>query len=121
MNLEQGQERWIFSDYQTEKKLIGKVELLELVKEGLTFILEDMPKERQIVYGTQHWKCKIISSGSYYPINTIGVFKIRYVNNIGPITSREQIDEDDELTEEQYLETQLIIDKFVETDGEQWY
>lgn len=121
MNLEEGQERWIFSDYQTEKKLIGKVKLLELVKEGLTFILEDMPKEKQIVYGTQHWKCEIISSGSYYPLGSVGIFKIRYINNIGPITSDMDYNEDQELTEEEYLETQKIIDKFIEIDEEKCY
>ena len=121
MNLEQGQERWIFSDYQYETKVIGKVKLLELIREGLTFILEDMPKETQVVFGTQYWKCEILSDGGYYPKGYVKTFPIKYINNIGPITSKQQFDEDDDITEEQYLENQLIIDKFIEVDGEQCY
>lgn len=121
MDLEKGQKRWIFSDYQYETKVIGQVKLLELIREGLTFILEDMPKEKQIVYGTQYWKCEVISDGGYYPKGWEIIKPIKYINNIGPITSREQFDEDDDITEEQYLENQLIIDKFIEVDGEQCY
>ena len=119
MNLEQGMQRWIFSDYQYETKVIGKVKLLEFIREGLTFILEDMPKETQVVFGTQYWRCEILSDGGYYPKGYIKTFPIKYINNIGPITSKQQFDEDEDITEEQYLENQLIIDKFIEVDGEQ--
>ena len=118
MNLEQEMQRWIFSDYQYETKVIGKVKLLEFIREGLNFILDDMPKEKQIVYGTQYWKCEIISDGGYYPKGYVKTFPIKYINNIGPITSKEQIEDDDEITEEEYLKTQIIVDKFIEFEDQ---
>lgn len=118
MELNEGVERWIFSDYQTERKVIGKVKLLKFIKEGLTFILDDMPKERQVIYGTQYWQCEMISTGGYYPQGYVKTFPIKYITNIGPMSSKEDVLEED-ISEEEYLDKQFIIDKFIEIDGTQ--
>ena len=50
-----GDEIVLFKDYQTETEVLGKVKLISLTRDGLSFILEDMTKEEQITYGTHHW------------------------------------------------------------------
>lgn len=114
MNLEliKDTERWIFSNYQEEKKVIGRVKLLEFVREGLEFILEDMPKDDQITYGTQYWKCEIVSDGGYYNKGYIKTFPIRYIKNIG-VTYLDGFDD--------FEKEDIIIDKFIEIDGEEIY
>lgn len=116
--LKEDLERWIFYDYQYETKPIGRVKLLKFIKEGLPFILDDMPKERQIIYGIQYWQCEVLSTGGYYPKGYIKIFPIKYITNVGPMTSNKDEEFfDNEITEEEYLQTQRIIDKFIEIDG----
>jgi len=112
MILEVNKEVWIFWDYQEQTKVIGRVKLLEFIKDGLDFILEDMPRDEQVLYGTQYWKCEIISDGGYYPRSYIKTFPIRYIKSIGNITT----DDYDDFEKED-----IIIDKFIEIDGQEIY
>ncbi len=102
----------IFKDYQTETEVLGKVKLISLTRDGLSFILEDMTKEEQITYGTQHWLCEFIED-CYYRKGYQKTFPIRYIQSIGLIPSTTQ----DDIEEENYT----FIDKFIEIDGQEIY
>lgn len=105
--------RYIYSDYQEELEPLAKVKLLSLKREGLTFILDDMPKDKQIVYGTQYWECEILAS-KYYTRGYIKTFPIRYIYKIGDVQAELGYKEDDE-------SVYTIQDKFLEIDGEEIY
>jgi len=110
--MKENDERYIFKDYQTETDVLGKVKLLSLTREGLSFILEDMKKEEQITYGTQYWLCEFLSD-CYYRKGDIKTFPIRYILSVGtvPGTSIDDIEEDN----------YTITDKFLEIDGKEIY
>ena len=118
MKLKQFDERWIFRNYQEEKNVIGRVRLLEFIKEGLTFIPDEMSDIKQIIYGTQYWKCEILSDDSYYTKGTIKTFPIRYICHIGRMSSNQ---DEVELSEEEYLKQYKVIDKFIEIDGQECF
>jgi len=103
----------IYEDYQEETKPLGKALIIEEKPEGLTFILDEMPKERQIVYGTKRFLCEIQES-NYYPIKTRGIFNKRFVHTIGVLTFNTFEDEDDE-------SAYPLLDNFIEIEGEQMY
>ncbi len=105
--------RYIYSDYQEELEPLAKVKLLSLNREGLTFILDDMAKDKQIVYGTQYWQCEIIVS-NYYPRGYIKTFPIRYLYKIGDVQAELGYKEEDD---SEYT----IQDKFLKVDGEEIY
>lgn len=109
--MKENDELLIYKDYQTETQVLGKVKLISLNRDGLPFILEDMGKDTQIVYGTQYWLCEILED-CYYRKGTQKTFPIRYISNIGfvPTTVPDEI-------EEEYK----LIDKFIEIDGEEIY
>jgi len=88
----------LYEDYQEETKLIGKAKVLHEKGEGLTFILEDMPKDKQIVYGTKKLTCEIEEDCSY-PKGYIKTFNKRYIYNIGPTptTMIDDFEKDDDV------------------------
>lgn len=115
MQLEENQELWIFKDHQREETALAKVKLISFEKFGLPYILEDLPADRQVTYGTAYWRCEVVSTGSYYPVGCIRTFPIRVVldNNV---LQQEEIKEEEE-NNEQYTKQDI----FYEVDGEQCF
>lgn len=110
--MQAGQAIDIYENYQEETKPFGKALILEEKAEGLTFILDEMPKEKQIVYGTKRFFCEILES-DVYPVGFKKTFNKRYIHTIGVLTSN--IDEEELDNSDYYTRP----DSFLEVDGEQ--
>lgn len=103
----------IYEDYQEETKPLGKALIIEEKPEGLTFILDEMPKDKQIVYGTKRFLCEVTES-NHYPVGFRRIFNKRYIHTIGALTFNTFEDEDDE-------SAYPILDDFLRVDDTEMF
>ena len=96
----------IYIDYQNNKNLLGKAELVEYISTGLPFLIDDYPNAP--LFNTEKWIVKWIEKNSNVYSNNI--HNIRY-NKIESEVEREEF----------YDPPPVIFDKFLEIDGEEIY
>jgi len=116
----------VYLNWQEEKEFLGKALLLEKIKEGYTFILEDtyedpynidikykIPENQTQVYSFNRWRVEFLSLSllgkKYIKPKEIREYNIRYLDTIGLASSAIHNDIDDH--------NKLLVDKFLTVNG----
>lgn len=99
----------IYKDWENEQELLGTAELVELHRQGRSFILEDTyPEADQIVYNYQEWLVEWPMPEKFMKRS---YEKIRYVDTIGIANSSDDEDYDtdlDKLPKDSFLKWQGV-------------
>ena len=100
----------IFLDWQTNERELGKAKLVEKIRDGETFIIDDtwddsyseetykIPEAMTIVYSYERWRVEFIETTEFgdqiRKIGDIRDHNIRYLYNIGITKSSIESDKD---------------------------
>lgn len=101
---EVGSEIAIYDDWENGQNYIGTAKLVEFLRQGRSFILEDVyPETDQIVYNWQEW---YVQFGDSAPVKR----KIRYIDTHGIANSRDDEDYDSEIDPKLSQDSFLMFD-----------